>query len=91
MVCDRPLSQTGCHGCKNETTHMPIFRIKLLFQFGYIAVQRVTDYGLHMQQVIQNHQGASESRHHQFQFCRHHSIPGWGRGGGQNGSEQCRS
>ena len=51
-VCDLPLSQTDCHGCKNETFHMPTLRIKLPFQFGYGTVQRVIDYGLHMQQVV---------------------------------------
>ena len=45
-VCDLPLSQTDCHGCKNETSHMLTLRIRLLFQFGYSAVPRVIGYGL---------------------------------------------
>ena len=33
-VCDLPLSQTGCRGCKNETFYMPILLIRLLFRFS---------------------------------------------------------
>jgi len=68
---------------------MSTLRIRLLFQFGYSAVQRVTDYGLHMYRsyrTIRVHlsQGTTDSN-----LAGIMTYLGGEGGRGQSGPEQC--